>query len=49
MKWDIAIIETDMSGVTLQSANGDTQWITWNQFEELRKNRSDVDWGEYED
>jgi hypothetical protein len=37
--WTLQVISKDADGVHVTTENGDTQWLTWAAWKELRKNR----------
>jgi hypothetical protein len=38
-KWDVVIVATDLSTVTLQCDNGETQVMSWSDWKAMRENR----------
>jgi len=42
-KWDISIISKSEDGVLVSAPNGDTQWLTNEEFETYKKNKQTND------
>ena len=45
--WEVQIINTDTMGVTCICDNGDTQFLTWDEWKLFRENRRKIEGSDY--